>query len=169
MLDVKRLKVWYVHSVDIFHALRRFTMRSSTALKIINTILSSKQLPISRPTFRQECTQSKLKVNWNDSKDWTQLIESTMLDEIWRRCLPKEVLSVGPDYILLNRKNKSLSNFLKWNLIHFCHRKLIIFSIVESMLTIKDTSYIVVYKWKNGIDFLPNEITVLIVAHFYRF
>ena len=64
--------------------------------------------------------------------------------------MPKEVLSVGPDYILLKRKNKSLINLLEWNLIHFCHRKLIIVSIVESMLTIKDTSYIVVYKWKNG-------------------
>ena len=139
--------------------------------KIINTILSSKQFPISRPTFRQECTQSKLRlmVNWNGSKDWPQLIESTMQDKILGRCFIKELLSVGPDYILLSTKNKSLSNFLKWNLIHFCHRKLIIVSVVESMLTIKDTSYIVVYKWKNGIDFLPNEITVLIVAHFYRF
>ena len=80
--------------------------------------------------------------------------------------MPKEVLSVGSDYILLNTKNKSLSNFLKWNLIHFCHRKLIIVSIVESMLAIKDTSYIVVYKWKDGIDFSPNKITVLMAAHF---
>ena len=81
-----------------------------------------------------------------------------MLDEIRGRCMPKEVLSVGPDYILLNRKNKSLSNFLKWNLIHFCHRKLIIFSVVESMLAIKDTSYIVIYKWIDGIDFSPKKL-----------
>ena len=92
-----------------------------------------------------------------------------MQDKILGRCFIKEALSVGPDYILLKRKNKSLINLLEWNLIHFRHRKLIIVSVVESMLAIKDTSYIVVYKWKNGIDFLPNKMTVLIVAHFYRF
>ena len=64
MLNLKWIKIWYIHSFYIFHALYRFKVSFSIICHIINTLLNSKQFPISCPFFRQEPTQSKLEYKY---------------------------------------------------------------------------------------------------------
>ena len=58
-----------------------------------------------------------------------------------------------------------MSKLLKWNSIHFSHWQLIIFRKIISMLSIENTSYIFVYKWKVKIDFSPEIKSILFLPN----
>ena len=120
-------------SSDMFTPSIFFTLYSGMLLvsqffwKFINTLLNSKQLPISRPTFRQDCTQSKLKGQvcyWNgygskeclNSTYWT----GNARQSTWAMSLGKSAEGWSRLHSY-KKKEKSMSNLLEWDSIHFGH------------------------------------------------